>query len=214
MDISPGPFVGVRAWSCLSARTFAPWISRKCRNPLTSPWWTYRSSHSWRFCRASPSCCAPPKENPSSHWSSRNSKPAASTSAKARLGTVAKIRTRATDHGFLAGDFVESPITGPAGNVEYLLLLRTKYNAATLVQATEQSPVPRNASADWGSSVAKRTLPIRGHCRLKGSPATGQRAVTTIVSRGYGWRVLDLPRRRAGGVRFTDLRGLTASRRS
>jgi hypothetical protein len=135
-------------------------------------------------------------------------------SAKARLGTVAKIRTRATDHGFLAGDFVESPITGPAGNVEYLLLLRTKYNAATLVQATEQSPVPRNASADWGSSVAKRTLPIRGHCRLKGSPATGQRAVTTIVSRGYGWRVLDLPRRRAGGVRFTDLRGLTASRRS
>jgi 23S rRNA (cytidine1920-2'-O)/16S rRNA (cytidine1409-2'-O)-methyltransferase len=43
----------------------------------------------------------------------------------ARLGTVNKIRTWATDHGFLAGDFVESPITGPAGNVEYLLLLRT-----------------------------------------------------------------------------------------
>jgi 23S rRNA (cytidine1920-2'-O)/16S rRNA (cytidine1409-2'-O)-methyltransferase len=42
-----------------------------------------------------------------------------------RLGAVMKIRTWATAHGFTAGEHVESPITGPAGNVEYLLLLRT-----------------------------------------------------------------------------------------
>jgi 23S rRNA (cytidine1920-2'-O)/16S rRNA (cytidine1409-2'-O)-methyltransferase len=45
---------------------------------------------------------------------------------QARLGAVAKVRSWAADHGFEAGDFVESPITGPAGNVEYLLLLRTQ----------------------------------------------------------------------------------------
>jgi 23S rRNA (cytidine1920-2'-O)/16S rRNA (cytidine1409-2'-O)-methyltransferase len=44
---------------------------------------------------------------------------------QARLGAVDKVRTWAAAHGFLAGDHVESPITGPAGNVEYLLLLRT-----------------------------------------------------------------------------------------
>jgi putative membrane-bound dehydrogenase-like protein len=33
--------------------------------------------------------------------------------------------TGARAHGFEVGDVVESPITGPAGNVEYLLLLRT-----------------------------------------------------------------------------------------
>jgi 23S rRNA (cytidine1920-2'-O)/16S rRNA (cytidine1409-2'-O)-methyltransferase len=43
----------------------------------------------------------------------------------ARLGAVAKVRDWANGHGFTAGDHVESPITGPAGNVEYLLLLRT-----------------------------------------------------------------------------------------
>jgi 23S rRNA (cytidine1920-2'-O)/16S rRNA (cytidine1409-2'-O)-methyltransferase len=43
----------------------------------------------------------------------------------ARLAAVDKVRTWASAHGFVAGDFVESPITGPAGNVEYLLLLRT-----------------------------------------------------------------------------------------
>jgi 23S rRNA (cytidine1920-2'-O)/16S rRNA (cytidine1409-2'-O)-methyltransferase len=43
----------------------------------------------------------------------------------ARLGAVAKVREWASAHGFVAGDFVESPITGPAGNVEYLMLLRT-----------------------------------------------------------------------------------------
>ncbi len=42
-----------------------------------------------------------------------------------RLGAVAKIRSWAESHGFTAGDHVESPITGPAGNVEYLLLLGT-----------------------------------------------------------------------------------------
>jgi 23S rRNA (cytidine1920-2'-O)/16S rRNA (cytidine1409-2'-O)-methyltransferase len=42
-----------------------------------------------------------------------------------RRGAVDKIRAWASNHGFAAGDDVESPITGPAGNVEYLLLLRT-----------------------------------------------------------------------------------------
>jgi 23S rRNA (cytidine1920-2'-O)/16S rRNA (cytidine1409-2'-O)-methyltransferase len=43
----------------------------------------------------------------------------------ARLAAVEKVRSWAVAHGLTAGDFVESPITGPAGNVEYLLLLRT-----------------------------------------------------------------------------------------
>jgi 23S rRNA (cytidine1920-2'-O)/16S rRNA (cytidine1409-2'-O)-methyltransferase len=43
----------------------------------------------------------------------------------ARLGAVAKVRDWANSHGFAAGAHVESPITGPAGNVESLLLLRT-----------------------------------------------------------------------------------------
>jgi len=43
----------------------------------------------------------------------------------ARRGAVDKVRAWAGAHGFAAGDDVESPITGPAGNVEYLLLLRT-----------------------------------------------------------------------------------------
>ncbi|HEY5946807.1 MAG TPA: TlyA family RNA methyltransferase [Kofleriaceae bacterium] len=42
-----------------------------------------------------------------------------------RRSAVDKIRTWANANGFVAGDDVESPITGPAGNVEYLLLLRT-----------------------------------------------------------------------------------------
>ncbi|MEO7331027.1 MAG: TlyA family RNA methyltransferase [Minicystis sp.] len=43
----------------------------------------------------------------------------------ARRGAVDKVRTWADASGFVAGADVESPITGPAGNVEYLLLLRT-----------------------------------------------------------------------------------------
>jgi 23S rRNA (cytidine1920-2'-O)/16S rRNA (cytidine1409-2'-O)-methyltransferase len=42
-----------------------------------------------------------------------------------RRSAVDKIRDWANANGFVAGDDVESPITGPAGNVEYLLLLRT-----------------------------------------------------------------------------------------
>jgi 23S rRNA (cytidine1920-2'-O)/16S rRNA (cytidine1409-2'-O)-methyltransferase len=42
-----------------------------------------------------------------------------------RRSAVDKIRTWANANGFVAGDDVESPITGPAGNVEYLLLLHT-----------------------------------------------------------------------------------------
>jgi 23S rRNA (cytidine1920-2'-O)/16S rRNA (cytidine1409-2'-O)-methyltransferase len=43
----------------------------------------------------------------------------------ARRGAVERVRTWAAAHGFVPGEDVESPITGPAGNVEYLLLLRT-----------------------------------------------------------------------------------------
>lgn len=49
----------------------------------------------------------------------------------ARLGAVDKVRTWAMAHGFDCGDHVESPITGPAGNVEYLLLLRTAERVIT-----------------------------------------------------------------------------------
>jgi len=55
----------------------------------------------------------------------------------ARRGAVDKIRVWAQSHGFHAGDDVESPITGPAGNVEYLLLLRTA--------ATQAAPTNRDA---------------------------------------------------------------------
>ncbi len=44
---------------------------------------------------------------------------------EARRGAVAKVRTWAEANGFVPGADVESPITGPAGNVEYLLLLHT-----------------------------------------------------------------------------------------
>jgi len=43
----------------------------------------------------------------------------------ARLGAVEKIATWAAANGFTAGPHVESPLPGPAGNVEYLLLLHT-----------------------------------------------------------------------------------------
>jgi 23S rRNA (cytidine1920-2'-O)/16S rRNA (cytidine1409-2'-O)-methyltransferase len=44
---------------------------------------------------------------------------------QARRGAVDKVRGWAGANGFVAGADVESPITGPAGNVEYLLLLHT-----------------------------------------------------------------------------------------
>ena len=43
----------------------------------------------------------------------------------ARRGAVEQVRAWAGANGFAAGADVESPITGPAGNVEYLLLLHT-----------------------------------------------------------------------------------------
>ncbi len=43
----------------------------------------------------------------------------------ARLGAIEKVRTWAAANGFVAGEHVESPITGPAGNVEFLLKLTT-----------------------------------------------------------------------------------------
>jgi 23S rRNA (cytidine1920-2'-O)/16S rRNA (cytidine1409-2'-O)-methyltransferase len=42
-----------------------------------------------------------------------------------RRSAVDKVRGWAAGHGLVAGADVESPITGPAGNVEYLLLLHT-----------------------------------------------------------------------------------------
>jgi 23S rRNA (cytidine1920-2'-O)/16S rRNA (cytidine1409-2'-O)-methyltransferase len=56
-----------------------------------------------------------------------------------RRSAVAKIRDWANAHGFVAGDDVESPITGPAGNVEYLLLLRTTEQTAS---AAPEQPSP------------------------------------------------------------------------
>ncbi len=44
---------------------------------------------------------------------------------EARLGAVEKVKSWAAANGFAPGEAIESPITGPAGNVEYLLLLRT-----------------------------------------------------------------------------------------
>ena len=44
---------------------------------------------------------------------------------EARRGAVTKVRDWAAANGFSAHEDVESPITGPAGNLEYLLLLRT-----------------------------------------------------------------------------------------
>ena len=42
-----------------------------------------------------------------------------------RLGAVDKIRQFARERGFWVGEHVTSPITGPAGNVEFVLHLRT-----------------------------------------------------------------------------------------
>ena len=42
-----------------------------------------------------------------------------------RRSAVDKVRSWAAANDFFAGEDVESPITGPAGNVEYLLLLKT-----------------------------------------------------------------------------------------
>ncbi len=42
-----------------------------------------------------------------------------------RQATIDKVRDWATRRGYTAGDAVESPIKGPAGNVEFLLLLKT-----------------------------------------------------------------------------------------
>jgi 23S rRNA (cytidine1920-2'-O)/16S rRNA (cytidine1409-2'-O)-methyltransferase len=43
----------------------------------------------------------------------------------ARQLAIEKVQSWARAHGWGVGDAVESPITGPAGNVEYLLLLQT-----------------------------------------------------------------------------------------
>ena len=44
---------------------------------------------------------------------------------EARAAAVEKVRGWALERGFAASEAVESPITGPAGNVEYLVCLRT-----------------------------------------------------------------------------------------
>jgi 23S rRNA (cytidine1920-2'-O)/16S rRNA (cytidine1409-2'-O)-methyltransferase len=58
----------------------------------------------------------------------------------ARQGAIDKVRSWATAHGFVAGDAVESPITGPAGNVEYLLLLRTPQDPGDVSAASSATP--------------------------------------------------------------------------
>ncbi len=47
----------------------------------------------------------------------------------ARHGAIEKVTTWARERGFGVGDVVESPITGPAGNIEYLLHLRSPESA-------------------------------------------------------------------------------------
>jgi len=49
----------------------------------------------------------------------------------ARHSAVDKVRTWAMSNGFEPDECVESPITGPAGNVEYLLLLRTSHRTVS-----------------------------------------------------------------------------------
>lgn len=44
---------------------------------------------------------------------------------EARQAAIDKVRDWARAHGFGVGDVLESPLRGPAGNVEYLLLLRS-----------------------------------------------------------------------------------------
>ncbi|HVK74851.1 MAG TPA: TlyA family RNA methyltransferase [Kofleriaceae bacterium] len=58
----------------------------------------------------------------------------------ARLGAIEKVRTWARPRGFEVGDAVESPIRGPAGNIEYLLYLRSP--AAAPPDAPEAAEVP------------------------------------------------------------------------
>lgn len=48
-----------------------------------------------------------------------------------RLAAVDKVRTWAAGQGFEVGPFIESPIQGPAGNIEYLQLLRSPAQIAS-----------------------------------------------------------------------------------
>jgi 23S rRNA (cytidine1920-2'-O)/16S rRNA (cytidine1409-2'-O)-methyltransferase len=60
----------------------------------------------------------------------------------ARRGAVDKVRAWATANGFTAGADIESPLTGPAGNVEYLLHLTTTApptGSESLAEANERS---------------------------------------------------------------------------
>lgn len=60
-----------------------------------------------------------------------------------RRSAVTKIREWASAHGFVAGEDVESPITGPAGNVEYLLLLHTaERSTSTSDETAKDTPAP------------------------------------------------------------------------
>ncbi len=60
---------------------------------------------------------------------------------EARLGAVDKVRTWALAHRLTASDAIESPITGPAGNVEYLICLRT---GAPAGEADSTDGLPRH----------------------------------------------------------------------
>jgi 23S rRNA (cytidine1920-2'-O)/16S rRNA (cytidine1409-2'-O)-methyltransferase len=72
-----------------------------------------------------------------------------------RRSAVQKIRDWATAHGFECGADVESPITGPAGNVEYLLLLRTA-GAESLADAPSSSS--DSAASSSPDSAASSSL--------------------------------------------------------
>lgn len=85
----------------------------------------------------------------------------------ARRGAIDKVATWASAHGFeIGGDAVASPITGPAGNVEYLLLLRTLAVALALGLALVAAcgkparPAPRRQPSLFAPGLAHLAIDI------------------------------------------------------
>jgi hypothetical protein len=95
----------------------------------------------------------------------------------ARRGAIDKVSDWARQNGFeVGGEAVESPITGPAGNVEYLLLLRTLLTSlvVAMVMACGSPPRPveprqpsRFAPGQAYLAVDIRELPTQGDARAR-----------------------------------------------
>jgi 23S rRNA (cytidine1920-2'-O)/16S rRNA (cytidine1409-2'-O)-methyltransferase len=58
----------------------------------------------------------------------------------ARAAALDKVRDFASANGFAVGPAVDSPIPGPAGNLEHLLLLHTPTAAPTVGEADDAAP--------------------------------------------------------------------------